>query len=234
MLSIQDALSGNSYPGRGILIGRNEEPDFQWKNLKGKTVIGGRRGGMPFMTLQYVLHQNGLTPGVDVEVMDEVQFNLIGGAFDGGMGDYVAVFEPTASMVEAENKGHIVANIGEASGEIPYTTYMVNQQTLKEDPEFVTAFLRAISKAQAWIKTATDEEVANAMLPFFPDTDVALLVKVVANYRSTDSWADSLVMQEEAYTRLLDVINLAGELKCRPAFETLVDNSIANALTKNS
>jgi len=108
-----------------FLIGREEEPDFRWENMAGKSIVGGRKGGMPYMTLLYVLEQHGLTPGVDVEVLDGVQFNLIGGAFEGGMGDYVSLFEPTASMYELEGKGHIVANVGEASGEIPYTTYMV-------------------------------------------------------------------------------------------------------------
>ena len=210
-----------------FLISRMEEPDFQWESLKGKTIIGGRKGGMPFMTLLYVLQKHGLTPGVDVEVLDGVQFNLFGGGFEGGMGDFVSLFEPTASMYELEGKGYIVANVGEASGEIPYTTYMVSQNTLKNDPEFVEHFLRAIYKAQQWIQTASDEEVADAMLPFFPDTDVSLLATVVYNYRTTDSWTKMPIMEEEAYQRLLDVMENAGELTARPEFSDLIDNTIA-------
>jgi len=213
-----------------FLIGREEEPDFRWENMAGKSIVGGRKGGMPYMTLLYVLEQHGLTPGVDVEVLDGVQFNLIGGAFEGGMGDYVSLFEPTASMYELEGKGHIVANVGEASGEIPYTTYMVRPETLEEDPAFAESFLRAIYKAQQWILTATDAEVAEAMLPFFPDTDVSLLTSVSANYRATDSWASSPIMTEEAYERLLDVMECAGELTGRPAFTEVVDNSVAEKI----
>ena len=210
-----------------FLMGRESEPDFAWENLKGTTIIGGRKGGMPMMTLQYLLKQHGLTPGVDVEVIDSIQFNLMGGAFEGGTGDYVTLFEPTASMFELENKGYIVANVGEASGEVPYTTYMVNPKTLKEDPEFVKSFLRAIYRAQQWIVSAEDEEVAEAMMPFFPDTSLEVLTSVAHNYRMTDSWKSDPVMQESDFQRLLDIIDEAGELKARVPFDELVDNSIA-------
>lgn len=213
-----------------FLLGHQPEPDFKWENLKGKTVIGGRRGGMPFMTLEYVLKQHGMTPGVDVEVIDSVQFNLMGGAFEGGMGDYVTLFEPTATLFELEGKGNIVANVGEASGEVPYTTYMVNPKTLKEDRAFVESFVRAIYKAQKWIVDASDEEVAEAMLPFFPDSSLEVLTSVARNYRATDSWKKDPVMQEEDFQRLLEIMDQAGELKAAVPFEKLVDNTIASKI----
>lgn len=214
-----------------FMIGRSEEPDFTWEGLAGKTIIGGRKGGMPFMTLLYVLRMHGLEPGVDVEVLDGIQFDLIGGAFDGGTGDYVSLFEPTASMFVKEGKGFIVANVGEASGEVPYTTYMVRPETLENDPAFVEKFIRAIYKAQVWITTASDAEIASAMEPYFPDADLAILEEVSKNYRATDSWTGDPVMREEAYERLLDVMEGAGELKTRVPFTELVDNSIAKKVS---
>ena len=215
-----------------FLMGRAPEPDFQWENLKGKTIIGGRKGGMPLMTLQYVLKQHGLTPGTDVTVIDNIQFNLMGGAFEGGTGDYVTLFEPTASTFALADKGYIVANVGEASGEVPYTTYMVSQKTLKNDPKLVESFLRAIYKAQQWVQKATDEEVAKAMQPFFPDTSLEVLTSVAHNYRTTDSWKSDPVMQEKDFQRLLEVINGSGELKSKVEFSELVDNSIAEKVIK--
>ncbi len=215
-----------------FLMGRAAEPDFAWENLKDKTIIGGRKGGMPLMTLQYVLKQHGLTPGTDVEVIDNIQFNLMGGAFEGGTGDYVTLFEPTASAFALAGKGYIVANVGEASGEVPYTTYMVSQKTLKEDPKLVESFLRAIYKAQQWVTKATDEEVAKAMQPFFPDTSMEVLTSVAHNYRETDSWKSDPVMQEQDFQRLLEVIDGSGELKSKVAFTELVDNSIAQKIMK--
>ena len=130
-----------------FLVSRENEKEFNWENLRGKTVIGGRRGGMPLMTLEYVMKQHGLTPGEDVTVIDNIQFNLMGGAFEGGTGDYVTLFEPTATTFEQAGKGYVVANVGLESGEVPYTTFMVSQSTIKDDAKFVKSFVKAIYNA---------------------------------------------------------------------------------------
>ncbi|MBQ3108127.1 MAG: ABC transporter substrate-binding protein [Clostridia bacterium] len=212
-----------------FLVGRTAEEDFDWSKLAGKSIIGGRKGGMPFMTLLYVLKQNGLTPGEDVTVYDHIQFNLMGGAFEGGLGDYVTLFEPTASLFEAEGKGAIVSNVGLASGEVPYTTFMVTQSRIREDPEFVEAFVRAIHRGQQWVQTATDTEIAEAMAPYFPDADPVTLEYVAKSYRETDSWCTDPVMTADSYARLLDIMESAGELSARPEMAKLVDNSFAEA-----
>ena len=187
---------------------------------------------MPFMTLEYVLKQHGLTPGVDVEVINNIQFNLMGGAFESGTGDFVTLFEPTATLFERSGSGHIVANVGLESGEVPYTTFMTMPDTIKKEPKLVESFIRAVYKAQLWLKDATDAEAAEAMLEFFPDADVETL-KIVANsYRKTDSWMADPIMTEEAFTRLQDIIDINGELKARVEFGELVDNSFAEAVVK--
>ncbi|MEG1547641.1 MAG: ABC transporter substrate-binding protein [Clostridia bacterium] len=212
-----------------FLVGRAAEPDFSWQNLRGKSIIAGRPGGMPCMALEYVLKQNGLTPGVDVEVITNIQFNLMGGAFESGNGDYVTLFEPAASQFVAAGKGTIIANMGLASGEVPYTTFMVRQDTISDDPEFVNAFVHAIYRAQKWVQSASDNEIAEAMLPFFPDSDLAMLTAVANSYRSTDSWTQTPVMTEDAFTRLQDIIDTAGELTARVNLAELVDNSFGKA-----
>lgn len=213
-----------------FLVGRADEPDFSWESLRGKSIIGGRAGGMPLMTLEYVLKAHGLEPGVDVDVIDSIQFNLMGGAFEGGMGDYVTLFEPTATEFERAGKGYIVANVGLASGEVPYTVYLVSQTMLQQDAAFVESFLRAVYRAQRWIATASDREVAEAMEPFFPDASIESLMIVANSYRATDSWKQDPIMQEADYERMLDIIEEAGELSARPDFAALVDNSIAERI----
>lgn len=215
-----------------FLLGREAEPDFAWENLRGKALIGGRPGGMPYMTLIYLLDQHGLTPGEDVEVISNIQFNLIGGAFESGIGDYVALFEPTASQFQAQGKGHIVANVGLASGEVPYTTFMMRPETLEKEPEFAQAFVRAIYKAQCWVWEASDEEIAKAMLAYFPDSDVDTLSMVAKSYRETDSWTKTPVMTEDTFTRLQDIMAHAGELSARVEFHDVVDNSFGEAVMK--
>lgn len=211
-----------------FLLSREDEADtFTWESLKGKTVIGGRRGGMPLMTLEYVLRSHGLEPNKDVTVIDDVQFNLMAGAFEGGQGDYVTLFEPTATNVQNAGGGYIVANVGTESGEVPYTAFMMTKKMIKEKPEIAEAFIRAIYRAQVWVKNATDEEIAEAIEPYFPDTDMESLKIVAHSYRETDSWMDNPVMTKDSYERLLDIVGSAGELTMRPAMDKVVDNSFA-------
>lgn len=210
-----------------FLVGREYESDFDWESLRGSSIIGGRVGGMPYMTLCYVLKSHGLTPNVDVEVIDNIQFSLMGGAFDSGTGDYVTLFEPTASEFAASNRGYIVANVGQESGEVPYTTIMMNKRTTENEPDFALGFVRAIYRAQQWVKSASDEEVAEAMQPFFPDSSTETLSVVAKSYRATDSWMYSPAMSEEAFIRLQDIIESAGELSARVEFNELVDNTFA-------
>lgn len=215
-----------------FLVAREDTDNFSWEDLRGKSVIGGRVGGMPYMTLMYVLMNNGLTPGVDVEVIDNIQFNLMGGAFEGGTGDYVTLFEPTATLFERNGSGYVVANIGLESGEVPYTTFMTMPETIKNEPELVQSFVTAIYKAQLWVQSASDSEIADAMSSFFPDADKETLEIVAKSYRETDSWMQTPVMTEDALTRLQDIMEANGELAARVNFNELVDNSFANNAIK--
>ncbi|MBR4635867.1 MAG: ABC transporter substrate-binding protein [Clostridia bacterium] len=210
-----------------FLIGREPTDRFSWEDLRGKSVIGGRPGGMPFMTLNYVLRKNGLVPGEDVEVISNVQFNLMGGAFEGGTGDYVTLFEPTATLFERAGSGYIVANIGLESGEVPYTAFMTMPDTVKKDPGLVEAFVRAVYRGQQFVWNASDSEIAEAMRSFFPDADTETLALVAKNYRETDSWMKTPVMTEDAFTRLQDIMETNGELSKRVGFTELIDNSFA-------
>ncbi len=213
-----------------FLIAREPAEHFSWDALKGKTIIGGRAGGMPIMTLRWVMAQNGLIDGENCTIIDSIQFNLMAGAFEGGEGDYVTLFEPTATEFQKAGKGYIVANIGLESGEVPYTCYFASQKMIREHPERIEAFLRAIYKAQQWIETASDADAAKAMQPYFPDASLESLMAVVKSYRETDSWKKNPIMQEADYERLLTVIDFNGELTGRPAFSALVDNTFAKKI----
>ena len=213
-----------------FLVGRTDE-DFAWENLRGKTIIGGRKGGVPEMTLEYVMAQNGVTPHVDAVVDTSVQFNMMAGAFTGGQGDYVALFEPTATEVVEAGKGYILCSIGEESGEIPYTAYFASQSYMAENPAVVQGFTNAIARAQRWIAQHSDREVAEAMAAQFPDTSVELLEKVTARHRAIDAWNSTPVMEKAALERLETVMEHAGELSREQwvDFDKLVDNSFAEA-----
>ena len=215
-----------------FLMGREPNDNFQWSELQGKTVIGGRKGGVPEMTLEYVLRQNGLEPGVDVEVDTSIQFNLMGGAFEGGTGDYVTLCEPTASLFEQEGKGYIMAAVGQESGEVPYTAFMATKSYIKSNPEVVKSFLKAVYRGQQWVQKASDKELAEAIVEFFPDTSVETLMLVAKSYRQIDAWMDVPVMKQEAFDRLQDIIIQAGVLTEKVDFASVVDNSFAEQIIK--
>lgn len=211
-----------------FLVGRADVP-FSWELLRGKTVIGGRAGGVPEMTLEYVMRQNGVVPGTDATVDTTVQFNMMAGAFTGGNGDFVTLFEPTATEVAQAGKGYILASIGQESGEIPYTAYFAARSYVDANPETVQGFVNAIARAQQWVAEHTDRQVAEAICDQFPDTDLDILERVCARHREIDAWNRTPVMERQALERLETVMTQAGELATDQwvSFDQLVDNSFA-------
>ena len=207
-----------------FLIARNKTNNFSWQDLKGKTVIPGRKGGVPYMTLEYVLRQNGIDPETDVVLDDSIKFDLMAGAFTSGNADYVTLFEPTASLTEKEGKGYIVASVGEAAGEIPYTAYFAKKSYLSENKDLVQRFTDAIYEAQIWTKEHSSEEIAEAIKDFFPDTETELLAEVIQNYKNIDAWNDNPTLTEESFDRLQEVMIQAGELKEKVPYEAIVTN----------
>ncbi len=214
-----------------FLVGRTDGA-FDWQNVKGKTIIGGRKGGVPEMTLEYVMRQNGIVPNQDALVDTSVQFNMMAGAFVGGNGDYVALFEPTATQVELEGKGYVLTSIGQESGEIPYTAFFASQSYIKQNPDVVQSFANAVAKGQTWVQEHTAQEIAEAIADQFPDTKLEVLTLVAQRYKDINAWNETPVMKQESLDRLQTVMETAGELDQRVDFNKLVDNSFAEKAAK--
>lgn len=210
-----------------FLVGRNPETDFIWEKLKGKYIIGGRKGGVPEMTLEYVLKSKGLIPGKDVEVDTSVQFALMAGAFTGGQGDYVALFEPTATMVEKEGRGYVLASVGQDSGEIPYTAYFAKKSYIEQNRGVIQKFTNAVYKGQIWVSQHTPEEIAEVLKPSFPDTDETILAAVAKRYKDIDAWSADPILKEDSLDRLQKVMQMAGELKKTAPYDKIVDTGFA-------
>ncbi|MFZ5985571.1 MAG: ABC transporter substrate-binding protein [Bacillota bacterium] len=216
-----------------FLVGRKPEPDFKWDNVKGKTIIGGRKGGVPEMTLEYVLKKNGLMPGRDVNIDTSIQFALMAGAFTGGQGDYVTLFEPVASKVEKEGKGYILASIGKESGEIPYTAYYAKKSYIEKNKDIIQKFTNAIYKGQKWVESHTPEEIAEVIKPSFPDSDLETLITVAKRYKDTDAWSKDPVMGKESLQLLQKVMHMAGELDKEAPYEEIVTTEYADKAIEN-
>lgn len=215
-----------------FLIGRNDIENFDVSMLKGSEILGGRAGGMPVMVLEYILKSNGLTVGRngasgDVNVRTDVQFDALSGVFVSGTGDYVSLFDPTATTVEESGAGYIVASLGELSGDIPYTAYSCLKSYMNKNGDKIEAYTRAIYKAMNWVHSHSAREIATSIRNYFLDIEFDKLVEVVNRYKECDVWAHSPVLEESSYNKLLDIIELAGELENRVAFDKVVDNKYA-------
>lgn len=210
-----------------LLVSKEPFENFKWEDVKGKTVIPGRKGGVPYMTFEYVLKQNGINPETDVNLDDSIKFDLMAGAFTGGEAEFVTLFEPTASMTEDAEKGYVVASVGEAAGEVPYTAYCAKKSYIEENSEIIEGFTRAIYKGEQFVEQHSANEIAEIIQDFFPDTTVESLTKSVQTYKDIDAWKENPILKEEAFDKLQLIMTEAGELDKKAPYEMIVNNSFA-------
>ena len=211
-----------------FLVARTENKNFDYSGLDGKTVLMGRQGGMPAMILQYVLNNKGYKNGTNITMDYSIEFGALGPAFTGGTGDLVPLFEPAASQVVKEGKGYIVSAIGMDSGEIPYTCYTATSKYLKEHPENVEKFLKAVWKGTQYAMTHSAEDCAKLVEKYFVGTSLDLLTTAIKNYQTYDVWTMTPVTDKAAFERIQDIMQNAGELSKRVEYDVIVDNTIAN------
>ena len=210
-----------------LLVSKEPFENFKWEDVKGKTVIPGRKGGVPYMTFEYVLKQNGINPETDVNLDDSIKFDLMAGAFTGGEAEFVTLFEPTASMTEDAEKGYVVASVGEAAGEVPYTAYCAKKSYIEENSEIIEGFTRAIYRGEQFVEQHSANEIAEIIQDFFPDTTVESLTKSVQTYKDIDAWKENPILKEEAFDKLQLIMTEAGELDKKAPYEMIVNNSFA-------
>lgn len=210
-----------------FLVSREKVDNFSWEQLKGSSFLGQRKGGMPQMVGEFVLKKHGIDPHNDTTLIQNIDFANIPNAFASGTGDYVQLFEPTASIFEKEGKGYIVASFGTESGHVPYTTFMARDSYMKENPEVIEKFTRAVYKAQVWVQEHSAKEIAEAIAPHFQDTDLSIIETVVDRYKSQGSFATDPILDEEEWNNLQDIMDEAGDLPKRVDYGTLVNTDIA-------
>lgn len=210
-----------------FIIGRNAEPNFNISNFTNKYIIGGRKGGMPAMTLEYALNSAGIIDGTNMTFDTSIQFDMITAAFEGGKGDYCTMFEPAASNYVKSGKGYYVASVGELAGEVPFTCFMATASFMKSHPEKIQGFLRAINKAYNWMLTHTSREIAENLSASFDGTSIDLLESAITKYIEIDAWSSTPAMSQSAFNRLLQVISNSGIDVSGVKMSDVVDNSYA-------
>lgn len=210
-----------------FLVSREAVQEFSWEMLKGKTFLGQRKGGMPQMAGEFTLKKHGLDPHADMEMLQHIDFANIPGAFASGTGDFVQLFEPTATVFEMEGRGQVVASFGVESGQLPYTVFMTKQSFIHKNKDVVQKFTNAVYKAQKWVEEHSPEEIAEVLMPFFDDTEKDVVIQVVDRYKSQGSFASDPIIDEAEWNNLLDVMQEAGEIQDRVEHSELVNNSFA-------
>lgn len=215
-----------------FLVSREKIDNFNWDMLKNSTFLGQRKGGMPQMAGEFVLKKHNIDPKKDLNLIQNIDFANVATAFASGTGDFVQLFEPTASVFEKEGKGYIVASFGTESGHLPYTVYMAKESYLKEDKETVEKFTRALKKAQDWVQENDAAEIAEVIQPYFEDTNIETMETVINRYKEQGSFATDPILDEEEWNNLQNIMDEAGELPSRISHEKLVNTDFAEEVTK--
>lgn len=208
-----------------FLISREPIDNFDWSTLKGSTVLGGRKGGMPQMVFEYILKKNNLDPDADLTIVQNIDFGSTAAAFSGGQGDYSVEFEPSATALELQGDGYVVASLGESSGYVPYTAYSAKKSYIAENPETVQSFVNALQKGMDYVGSHTPEEIAKVIQPQFKETDLETITAIVARYYDQDTWKDNLIFEEDSFMLLQNILQEAGQLEEYAPYENLVDNT---------
>ncbi len=215
-----------------FLVSREPVENFTWDMLKGKSVLGGRKGGMPQMVFEYVLKMNGIDPAKDVDINQNIDFGSTAAAFSGGQGEFTVEFEPAATSLELAGEGYVVASLGVDSGYVPYTSYCVTKEYLAEHEDIIQKFTNALQKGMEYVNNHTPEEIAKVIAPQFEETDVETIEIIVARYHEQDTWKTDLVFEEESFDLLQSILESAGELEERTPYEELVETKFAQQAVK--
>lgn len=211
-----------------FIVGRENIENFSWSDLEGKEILGGRRGGMPAMMLEYAIKQN----NINCTINYDVAFDNLTGAFMGGTGDFVTAFEPVASTIEKNGKGYVLASVGAESGEVPFTAFMANRSYINNNKDNVKNFLKAIIRAYNFLVSANINDIVDSLRPSFDGTSDELIKQSIQSYIAIDAWASSPIMTEVAYNNLIKVLKSSGTLTQDISYSNIVDNSIAVEVLK--
>ena len=211
-----------------FLVAREEMPDFKWEDLKDKKVLGGRKGGMPEMVFEYILRKNGLDPQKDLTIDQSIDLGYTAAAFTGDTSaDFTVEFEPSATALEKEGAGYVVASLGVDSGYVPYTSYSAKTSYMEKNPEIIQKFTNALQKGMEYVQSHTPEEIAEVIAPQFAETDLDTVTAIVKRYYDQDTWKSNLIFEKESFELLEDILEDSGELSERVSYEDLVTTKYA-------
>lgn len=204
-----------------FIVSREKIDYFTYEDLIGKTVLGGRAGGMPEMVFEYILKQKGIDKST-IDIVQNIDFGLTAGAFSSGQGDFTIEFEPGATSLELENAGYVVSSLGVESGYVPYTAYSAKKSYIDNNEDLITHFINAIEKGMSYVDTHDAKDIATVIAPQFPDSDIDTIAIIVDRYKAQDTWKTDSTFEEDAFNLLCDILIEAGELEEKVSYSDLV------------
>ena len=148
-------------------------------------------------------------------------------AFRGGHGDFFEQTQPIVEQMLASGEAHLVASMGEATGPVPFTSYMTTPEFLRREPETVLRFTRAVYHTQRWLARQDAETIAETIAPDFRDIDRGLLERAIERFKKQDTWARDPVLRRPGYDYLQEILQTGGFIKKTHRYEDLVATAIA-------
>ncbi|MDO4454179.1 MAG: ABC transporter substrate-binding protein [Eubacteriales bacterium] len=216
-----------------FIVARNPMPDFKWEDLKGKNILGGRKGGMPQMVFEYILKKHDIDPLYDLSIDQSIDFGSTATAFSGGKGDFTVEFEPSATALEQEGVGYVVASCGVESGYVPYTAYSAKRSYLEDHPDIIQRFTNALQKGMDYVNTHSPRQIATVIQKQFPENDLETIITIVTRYKEQDTWKENLIFEEDSFLLLQEILKSAGELDEMVSYDALISTQFAENALKN-
>lgn len=205
-----------------FLISRKNIKNFTVNDLKGKYVIGGRQGGMPEMTLEYILKEKNIDPKKDLTIDTSIQFASMAGAFIGGTGDFVALFEPLATQVVNEGYGYKVAQLGTLTDNVPYTAYNARTSYINNNKDTIEKFTKAVQRGLDFVNNNDSSTIAKTIMNQFPDSSYNDIKNAVESYKKNNTWPKETTFTKESFDHLQDIVIKAGFLDKKVSYKDLI------------
>lgn len=209
-----------------FLLSRTPRPAFQWADLIGRTVLSFAEAPTPWQCMLTVLRRHGVDPGA-VRIERTRPAPEAVAAFRAGHGDFLEQPQPVVEQLLAEGAAHLVASMGEATGPVPFTSYMTTPAFLAREPDVVRAFTRAVYRTQGWLARARPSDIAKVIAPAFPETTPAILEGAVGRYHRQGTWARDPLLRRADYDYLEEILLTGGLITRRARYEDLVDTEVA-------
>lgn len=123
-------------------------------DLKGKTILASGQGSTPEYVLNYLLQQNGLTPGVDVTINYVSEHSEVVTALAAGTATVAMLPEPFVTTITSKKANIKVAvdmtdawaQAGDGS-QLQMSALVVNREWATANPDVFAAFLEAYEKS---------------------------------------------------------------------------------------